>query len=284
MSNLAFHCPLSYQPYPQRDERLNYGIVVFTPEGGVRVHIAASLRKIKAFHPGANLAALRDNELTIPKAVNGAKVETALGLLNAMRVLYDVQFSDLGQFVYTGEQDYMNCVRLLLNVECEPSTTAAMHREPKSRLFYDVRKSFKAIGILGGPHSELPSHRVIEGYAPDPDADVKLEFALKNDSLYLAQTIDLRGDAKSSVSAMHKNTAFSKAFALGYTKRALSNAKLTSYIIVAGGHTKESERVVSALDHEADHIYDWDSKADMDTFFGDWAKYAGKPLPSIPYQ
>lgn len=283
MSHLAFHCPLVYQPYPQRDERLNYGIIVFMPAGGVRVHIADSLRKIKAFHPAVDMNSLRENESTIPRLVADMDIQQAINTLNAIRVLRGVEKRDLGQFLYQNEASYMSTVRLLLNVECDPVRTTAMQREIKSRLFYDVRKSFRVMGILGLTKTDPNDHRVFEGYAPDPLADIRLDFALENKGLYVAQTIDLRGDSHASVTAQHKNTAYSKAFALSYTKRTLAKASLTSYIIVAGAHSKEGERVVTALDKEADHIYDWGSKADMDTFFGQWAKYAGKPLPSIPY-
>jgi hypothetical protein len=282
--SIARYATLQFQPHPNRTEHLNYGIVTFLPEGGVRVHIAASLKKLKAIDPETDLLSIRAQEQEIPQMIKDASLPKALALLNALRVLRGVAESDLGYFSFASDAHYTKQVHLALNAQCEAPMPPSREREPKSRLFVDVRSRFRMLGILAKERDALPDHQVVEQYVPDQGVDVKVEFALQNGLLRIAQTVDLRADTRESVSAQHRQSAYSKAYALHYARTALLESSMQSYVIVAGAHTDPARKVMAAIEKDVDHVLEWESRSDMERFFGEWASAAGRPLPSIPFQ
>ncbi|MBU9318921.1 DUF3037 domain-containing protein [Burkholderia multivorans] len=280
--SIARYTTLVFQPYPNRTEHVNYGIVAFLPHGGVRVHISSTLRKLRAIWPEVSIDFIRSQEAEIPKLVEGKPLNEAVGILNAIRVLRGVSEKDLGAFSYQNEDQYLREVRLALRSLCETPPGKGRERDSKSRLFLDVKSKFKLLGILATERGALPDHQVVENYVPDSEADVKVEFALQNGRLRVAQTLDLRADTRDSVSPINRNIAYSKTYALHYAKTALEQSGLESYVIVAGAHTDPAQKVISTIRHDVDHIVEWESNSDMDSFFSEWASAAGRPLPMIP--
>jgi len=281
-SYIARYCTLQFQPHPNRTEHVNYGIVVFMPSGGVRVHIANNLRKIKALAPSASIEQLRAQENDIPLVVGDAGCDDALRLLEALRVLRPQAVSHLGTFRFETEADYVKHAKLALATQCETPVSRGRSREARSRLFYDVRDRFQLLGILADDKAALPDHQVVEHYMPDPEADVKVEFALQNGILRVAQTVDLRADDRDLVTSQHKNAAYSKAYAIHYAKTQLESVGLRSYVIVASAHSPAADKVLTAIRADADAVLDWENRSDMERFFGEWADAAGHPLPFLP--
>lgn len=66
---LAKYTVLRHFPYPNRDECVSVGILVFLSRDTVRVHIAdeGDLQKVKAMNPGADLQEILDLESGIPQ-------------------------------------------------------------------------------------------------------------------------------------------------------------------------------------------------------------------------
>jgi hypothetical protein len=281
MTQNAKYAILKFKPYPNRTEHLNYGLVVFIPQGGVRVHIASGLKKIKSMYPLANIESLRLQDDSISQMVGNAKLTDALAILNAMRVITDHKESELGSFSFLDEQEYQDHINLALNSQVEPVSGEIQTREGKSRLFIDVKSRFKALGIMAASKDRDPDHQVVTHYSPDPDADVKVEFALQNGILRIAQTIDLRADAI-AITTAHKNVAYSKAYAIDYASKVLEASALESYVIVAGTHTDAAKKVMASIQRTADHVLSWESNADRESFFNEWVKAAGKSLPMLP--
>ena len=281
MTHTAKYAILKFKPYPNRTEHLNYGMIVFMPQGGVRVHIASGLKKIRSMYPLADIDSLRSQENLIVNLVGNSAFHDALNILNVMRVLPDQKEHELGAFHFLDEKEYQRHIALALNSQVEPVNAKYQSRDAKSRLFIDVRSRFKALQIMAPAKERIPDHQVVEHYSPDPEADVKVEFALQNGTLRLAQTIDLRADAM-AISAAHKNVAYSKAYAIDYASKVLENSALESYVIVAGTHTDAAKKVMTSIERTVDHVLSWESKTDMEMFFTEWAKASGKPLPMIP--
>ena len=276
---IARYATLRFQPYPNRSEHLNYGIVVFMPQGGVRVHLARSLRKLKALTPISSLEGFRQQETEIPKLVGDATLEDALGRLNALYFLRNTQPNELGAFFFANDHDYEQNVELALKAQCDVTASTRAQREPRSRLYVDVRSRFKAIGILSPDRGILPDHQVVEHYMPDPDVDVKVEFALQNGILRVAQTVDLRTGSTDFVTAANRNVAFSKAYAIHVTKASLHN--VDSYGIAAGADSESARKVLAPIAKDVTHIIHWEDGREMEDFFSTWADAAGKPLPRV---
>lgn len=277
MTKIAYTAVLSYQPYANRSEHLNYGVVIFLPEGGVQIHIASNLRKIKAFAPHANISFLQDKVRSIPDLIGKEGLDNALAILNATRELRDVKKENLGCFAYTNDAEFQKWVRILLNDTCSVSEQKSIRREQKSRLYTDVTRDFRNIGILDVNKTGNPDHQVVTHYSPDSNVDVVVEFALQNGSLHVAQTIDLRNPDSSQ-----RDRAFGKIYKIGYIKDHLSNSALKSYVIVAGATSPNAQKVIRTIQNDADEIIEWEDRSGMNSFYESWAEYAGKPLPKIP--
>lgn len=279
--NIAMYGVLRFQPYPNRTEHLNYGIVVFLPTGGVRVHVGASLRKIRAMYPLVEIESLRSQAAEIEEIIGDSDIDDALGILDALCILPGQMKKDLGRFEYFDLDSLSRNIETAMQSQVEPVLAKRKLRESRSRLFIDVRKRFASIGILAKDQAQLPDHQVIEHYSPDPDADVRVEFALQNGILRLAQTIDLRGDM-GGVSPVHKNAAYSKAFAMDYANKILETSGKKSYVIVAGTAIDGAQKIMNSIVRSVDEVLIWESAADMAGFFEEWAEASGRPLPSLP--
>jgi hypothetical protein len=277
---IAHYATLRFQPYPNRSEHLNYGIVVFLPKGGIRIHLTRSLRKLKVLAPSQRLETLREQETTLPALIGDAKLEQALAVLKSLRVLQNIGRHDLGAFSYASSAEYEQNTLLALRAQCDVSGPSRSMREPKSRLYVDVKSRFKALGILATDRDALPDHQVVEHYVPDPEVDVKVEFALQNGLLRVAQTVDLRTDSSDVVSAQNRNIAFSKAYAIHVTRLGLHNVE--SYVIAAGAETESAKKILSPIAHDADRVFHWEDGQQMQRFFSEWAQAAGRPIPTIP--
>lgn len=276
---IAHYAILKLQPYKNRSEHVNYGIVVFMPEGGIQVQIASplGLRKVRALFPLADLHALRDQEDSLPEIVGNAPIKEAVEVLNAICVLRDQDLGTLGKFNYANSDDFRNHVNLALRSQVELPTSPRKARELRSRLFTDVRAKFKDLGILAKLKGELPDHQVVEYYSPDAGTDLQIEFALQNGMLRLAQTIDLRAG---TVAARH--SAFSKAYAIDFASKVLDKSALATYVIVAGTETEAARKIMGALGKTTDKVLSWEDKSDMESFFREWADASGHPLPELP--
>lgn len=281
MSDIAHYAVLRFQPYANRTEHANYGLVVFMPWGGVRVFIPTQLKKVKAMFPEIDLRSLQEQEETLPDLVGDLQLDDALDLLNAVSALHDQTKATLGRFEFRDQPEFSRNVALALASQVEATPAPRKRKDSRTRLFTDVRTAFKNLGILAPPGEQIPDHQVIENYSPDPEVELKVEFALQNGSLRLAQTIDLRADA----TALSKNTkasAYSKAFAMDYATRVLHSSALQPYVIVAGTEHEEAKKIMTALKRSDLHIVSWESRDDVTGFFKEWAEASGKPLSELP--
>jgi len=269
MRQIAYYAVLKFQPYPNRTEHANYGLVVFPPDGGARVFIPSRLRKIRAMFPLADIRSLQEQEETIPDLLAGLPLDEAVDLLNAVSVLQDEQVRNLGRFEFADQKEFNRNVQLALASQVEASASPRNVRESRTRLFTDVRTTFRHLGILAPPGEQIPDHQVIEHYVPDPQADVRVEFALQNGQLRLAQTVDLRADS-AGISNSAKAGAYSKAFAMDYASKVLETSALKTYAIVAGSDTEAAKKVMAALERTTSNVLAWESDQDMRTFFDEW--------------
>ena len=279
MTATAHYTILQLRPYPNRSEHVNYGLVVFYPEGGVRVYVAARLRKIRAMCPSINLSGLQEQEETIPDLVGNLGLEDALDILNAVNVLDNVQIESLGRFNYADNVDFERQVSRALASQVESPVVRRRSAGSRSRLFSDVKSQFKSLGILAEDKDSLPDHQVVENYSPDPSFDIKVEFALQNGLMRLAQTIDLRLDSNTQA----KNSAYSKAYSLDLAGKSFEKSAIQTFAVVAGSDSDSGSKIIATLQKTTDHVLRWESNSDMERFFTEWAKASGKPLREVEW-
>lgn len=267
---------LRYQPYPNRTEHINIGIVTFSDDG-LRVHLAKNLRKLKSFDPQADLLAMRDQESEIPKLFKDMTNEQAHVLLQnfgAWRIP-----TELGFFSYSNEEDYFLWVDRMLESTSEPrNKSRSIDRPIKSKLSIDLKNTFNGLGWIGKKTSDINHDKIVTHYPVSIDDDVYAEFALKNGKLNIIETVDFRHI--SNITNKRQETQ-SKALIFNLAEMLEQEKGTNNIVIVAANDYKDVKPMMNLLGRYAT-IKAWDSQSDMDGFFSHVAKALHKPMLEMP--
>lgn len=265
---------INYQPYPARAEHCAVGVLVFDSSGKVRVHLATNLRKLKALDPQSSIEILRDSLGWLVDEVNKTN-----GAWSAFQHgISSLRFSkEPGFFQYESNLDYDKQVKWLLAVSAEPrSAKPGEIRRPKSRLFIELRKTFKDYGWLGDSAQDIERHQVVTNYPVSLDEDLSAEFAMKNGILHLVETVDFRA----GVSSAKRMEARGKALVFDSAKD--QNQKTACTVIVAAADYADVKGSMKMLNRYADRVAAYDSTADMQSLFADWARAMNRPMLPLP--
>ena len=265
---------INYQPYPARAEHCAVGVLVFDGGGKVRVHLATNLRKLKALDPQASLEILHDSLGWLVDEIN-----RSTDAWSAFRHgLSSLRFSEeSGFFHYETDLDYDKQVKWLVAMSAEPrSSKPGEIRRPKSRLFIELRKTFKDYGWLGDSAQDIERHQVVTHYPVSLDEDLSAEFAMKNGVLHLVETVDFRA----GVSSSKRMEARGKALVFDSAKD--QNHDTACTVIVAAADYSDIRSSMKMLNRYADRVAAYDSTADMQSLFADWARAMNRPMLPLP--
>jgi len=265
---------IHFQPYPARAEHCTVGALVFAQDGLARVHLAHKLKKVKALDPQANLEALRESLNELAKEVTQKP-----GAWEVFRTgLAGIRFSqDAGFFAYANSEEYERQVQWLLQTAAEPrSAQARKLYQPKSRLFVELKSTFKNFGWLGEKSEDIEDHKVVTHYPVVADQDLSAEFAMKNGRLHLVETVDFRSGAASA----KRMEARGKALVFDAAKEQDIQTQCT--VVVAAQDYDDIQASMNLLNRYADRVAVYDSATDMQSLFGDWARAMNRPMLAMP--
>lgn len=265
---------INYQPYPARAEHCSVGALVFGDDGKARAHLATNLRKLKALDPQTSVEILHDSLKWLVAEIN--KHPSAWAAFQ--HGFSSLRFSkEAGYFQYETVTDYDKHVKWLLSVSAEPrSAKLGEIRRPKSRLFIELRNTFKAYGWLGESAQDINNHQVVTNYPVSIDEDLSAEFAMKNGILHLTETVDFRA----GVSSSKRMEARGKALVFDSAKEQNNSTACT--VIVAAADYMEIKGSMKMLGRYADRVAAYDSTFDMQSLFADWAKAMNRPMLPMP--
>jgi hypothetical protein len=274
--NIARFGVLRHQPYPNRSEHINIGLVVFAHDGP-RVHMARNLRKLKAFDPQANIESTRGQETALADLVKGMSEASAHSLLKnfgAWRLS-----DDLGFFSYRDQDEYDQWIDRMLVSTVEPRLKGKVVDRPvKSKLSVDLKKTFDRLGWLGRKTEDIYQDKIVAHYPVSIVDDVYAEFALRNGKLNIIETVDFR--TISNVSAKRQETQ-SKALIFNLADTLEVKSGTNNTVIVAAANYEEIRPMTNLLSRYA-NVVSWESQLDMDEFFKNAAKAIHKPMLEIP--
>lgn len=270
MSQIAHYVTIADYPYPLRSEHVNIGIAVFLPGGDNRIHLGADLRKVRAIYPRARLDVVRQWEAELPGMIAGLSIDEARQKFVVLG--NDWRLGDqVGRFIYENDDDYLHRVRMALVNLVDPVAPRRELREPSSRLFFDLKRTFEIKGWLG---RDIEAHQIVPRFPVGPE--VTAEFALKNGRLHVIESLDLR---VSNTSAKRQE-AQAKALAFDMARRLDKGA--ASYAVMAGLSSPIASGTRELLTAYADRVYAWESPSDMTDLMTSIGKATGKPEIPIP--
>lgn len=265
---------VNYQPYPARAEHCTVGALVFAQDGKVRVHLAHNLKKVKALDPQANLESLRESLHALVKEVNEKP-----GAWDAFKAgVAGLRFSpNAGFFAYASPEEYERQVQWLLQTAAEPrSAQPRKVYQPKSRLFVELKSTFKNYGWLGDKVEDIEDHKVVTHYPVRADEDLSAEFAMKNGRLHLVETVDFRAGAASA----KRMEARGKALVFDAAKEQDDQTQCT--VVVAAQDYADIQASMNLLKRYADRVAVYESSTDMQSLLKDWARAMNRPMLAMP--
>lgn len=267
--NLAHYTTLRLHPYPWRSEHLNVGLVVLLADGSVRVHVADSLKKVRAFAPGVDLEAVRGWPAEMQQDLTGCRsLDEAAARLS--RWGHARQLSEQrGMFRYANEHEYSERVGRALArlVEPERPMRKPADRSQRSRLEVELKTAFAAYGWMSADPSQV-DHRIVHHYPIEPEMDLHADFAVRNGVMHVIETVDFRVADPAS----KRDSARAKALVLTLAKDA------RRYAIVAGGDGEAIRPAVRLLASQADALIRWERPDEVDGFLGKMAQITGIPM------
>jgi hypothetical protein len=265
---------VNYQPYPARAEHCTVGVMVFAQDGHARVHLAHNLKKVKALDPQANLESLRDSLNALAREINEKP-----GAWDAFKAgVAGLRFSaSAGFFVYANSDEYERQVQWLLQTAAEPrSAQPRKTHQSKSRLFVELKSTFKNYGWLGEKAEDIEDHKVVTHYPVVVDEDLSAEFAMKNGRLHLVETVDFRA----GVASAKRMEARGKALVFDAAKEQDSETQCT--VVVAAQDYTDIKASMNLLNRYADRVAVYESATDMQSLLNDWALAMNRPMLAMP--
>lgn len=268
-SNIAQYGVLSHYPQPNRTEHANIGIVVFLPGGSVRVHFGQDLKKLRAMDPQINLDAVRSWESGLPNMLAGQSAEQAAAFL---RNFGQWKLSPtLGKFAYTDDESYLTRIANALHSLVSAPQSERRERADVSRLHVDLKTTFGAKGWLG---RNIDNREIVERHPIGPMTTA--EFALKKEQLHVIESLDLRTSNPSA----KRHDARSKALTLDMARRSFDNT--ARYAVLAGIDSPMLKEARALMQDYSEHVYIWESPAEMNELMVLLGKATGKPGMPIP--
>ncbi len=265
---------VNYQPYLARDEHCTLGAVVFAEDGKARVHLAHNLKKVKALDPQANLQSLRETLSALVQEINEKSAAWDVFKTGVAGVRFS---ANPGFFAYATPEEYERQIQWLLQVAAEPRSpqTRKVHQS-KSRLFVELKSTFKNYGWLGEKANDIENHKVVTHYPIVVDQDLNAEFAIRNGRLHLMETVDFR----SGVSSVKRMEARGKALVFDAARE--QDAETSCTVVIAAQDYAEIKSSMNLLHRYADRVAVYDSVTDMQSLFTDWAGAMNRPMLDMP--
>lgn len=270
-AQIAQYATLAHYPQPNRTEHVNIGLVVFLPDASVRLHLGQDLKKLRAIDPSADLPTVRSWEAGLPKMLHGMGVEQARSFL---RNFGHWSISPtLGCFAYRGEDQYLQRIATALHSLVATPPAPRRERTPTSRLHLDLKATFNAKGWLG---KNIDNHEIVERYPIGPMTTA--EFALKNGTLHVIETLDLRS---SNLSAK-RNDARSTALTLDMAIQASQNKPPARYCILAGIDSPLMPEAQDLMGRYCESLVTWEHPEQMNALLHTLGQATGKPGIPMP--
>lgn len=270
VKHVAKYATLAHYPQPNRTEHVNIGLVVFLPDGAVRLHLGQDLRKLRCIDPSADLAAARSWEESLPRLLHGmteAQARTFLRNFGQWSIS-----TSTGCFAYTDEASYLARIACALQSLVAPPKTKRQDRSLSTRLHLDLKAAFHAKGWLG---KNIDNHDIVERYPIGPMTTA--EFALKNGTLHVIETLDLRTSNPSS----KRSDARATALTLDMATKASDSAP-QRYCVLAGIDSPLMPEAKDLMQHYSEHVITWENVHEMNDLLGMLGQATGKPGIPMP--
>ncbi|SFM47836.1 Protein of unknown function [Variovorax sp. OV329] len=246
-SDTFFFSLVRYQPDLHRQEVVNVGVVLFTPNGS-HVSFASNQGKLLALDPNFRLNRLFDQAHNLNEALKGLH-EARVPIEEQIRMFSvggGLSLSPAGMIDAQGQACEALLDELLRDLVSAP--TKKRLRDPRvSRLHSELRQVFRQAKILGSSPGDIEKHLVVPNFPIDADVGLFAEFALRNGRLHITETVDFRLSTPSS----KRQEAQAKTLLLVQALERMGSNDLKRYVVVTGA-SAQVQASMNLLERHAD--------------------------------
>ncbi len=248
---------LQAMPDRTRDERVNVGIVVATPEGiDLR---APELRKLRILtgHEWSDITAAYDERLNEEwrQCQDLPQLRERLGAISEIFTL-----SRMGSLVAKPEE-YEESVAAMLKAYVDRPKLS--RRERQQKINAEIARTLRNAGILQRKGDTIDDHKVVERYVISAEMDIVADFAYKNGAMKVVSTLDLRTNKSAHSRACEKGATL-------YFAREAYGAETRPFGVyaVAPPEAENRKAEIEILSSFADgNVFNWLNIEDRQRFF-----------------
>lgn len=178
-------------PKDARDERLNVGIAVFSPEG-LDLKVSRRLDKVRALSLALNPEDLRN---LLEALVGFDEHSRANGISDpeerraALSNIAPLGLSPLGSFTARHASDYEQRVETIMKAMVDPEPAFQKVRAKRTHLLSQVKSVFRSERVLAKRGEDVTSHRIVSG-VPLHEGLIA-DLVLKNGAMHVVETVDV---------------------------------------------------------------------------------------------
>jgi hypothetical protein len=183
-------------PDDTRDERMNVGAVVMS-EGGLDMRISRRLERARALSAAIDIEMLRrsiENLRDVDERLRETGTDQA-GRFALLSRIGPLALSPPGTFTAEDAAAYETRIDSILKVMVDPEPALARPHHKRSKLFAQMKKSFRDARVLATKDETIDSHRVVRSLVLDEG--LVADFALKNGTMHVIETVDASDDESS---------------------------------------------------------------------------------------
>jgi len=261
--------------HPNRDERLNVGLVIFD-EARIDVRPAKNLDKVRAI--SAALEADKVRGAVQRLAELDGMLRSTEGVvdpdarLRALATISPLEFSGLGRFEAHSAEAYEQSIGQILGRLVEPEPAPMRKSVRRSRLLSSIKAAFKAERVMARKGEDLSAHRVVAGW---PLAEgLSVDLLLKNGAMHAIETVDAQSD-DISIRKLVSDIAVS-ALVLERARMTFGEGETTGRLVYNATATNENLAKPSLLaaEHQGATLINWASRDDQLRLISDITKLA----------
>jgi len=261
--------------HPNRDERLNIGLVVFDGER-LDVHAAKNLEKVRVISAALDVDSVRASILRLSdldRMIQAAEGKSSPAeRLIVLATMSPFEFSALGQFEAHSHASYKQAIAQILGRLVEPEPAPFRKVARRSRLLSSLKAAFRTERVMARKGEDLSAHRVVAGW---PLAEgLSADFLLKNGAMHVIETVDAQSD-EISVRKLVSDIAVS-ALVLERARMTFGENQMTGRLVYSASAHNESLAKPSLLaaEHQGAQLVNWASQDDRLRLIGDISKLA----------
>lgn len=260
--------------HPNRDERLNVGLIVFNSDR-LDVRPAKNLDKVRAISAALDAEAIRSSICRLEALDQMIQAEGTLGFDERLKALSNVsplEFSALGKFESHSASAYELAIANILGRLVEPEPSVLRKPARRSRLLSSVKAALKVERVMARKGEDLSAHRVVADW---PLAEgLSADLLLKNGCMHVIETVDAQSNDV-SVRKLVSDIAVS-ALVLEQARMTFGSDQTTGRLVYSASATNEdiAKPSLLAAEHQGAKLINWASHDDRLRLISDISKLA----------